>query len=109
MKIPPGAAFGGAPGALRAPGRGYFHRNSGQNASLGSFWGVIFGPFSRKQGGSGGAARPPQDKIILGGVGSPTVSGGGASDDNRNTENGNEGPTGSPSQEGKHTKIMLPS
>ena len=23
VKIPPGAAFGGAPGALRAPGRGY--------------------------------------------------------------------------------------
>ena len=31
LKIPPGAAFGGAPGALRAPGRGDFQQVSAEN------------------------------------------------------------------------------
>ena len=31
LRIPPGAAFGGAPGALRAPGKGYFQMISAEN------------------------------------------------------------------------------
>ena len=30
-EIPPGAAFGGAPGALRAPGKGHFRRISAES------------------------------------------------------------------------------
>ena len=57
MKIPPGAAFGGAPGALRAPGRWYFERMFTES------WKVQGGGghFPKQQVGSGGGARPPRE------------------------------------------------
>ena len=81
LKIPPGAAFGGAHGAFRAPGvffngflvktppprgtkrpggaaeggaRGYFHWNSGENVHLESF----LRNFPKKQGGPRGSLGP---------------------------------------------------
>ena len=71
MKISPGATFGGAHGALRAPGGGMFSGIPVKTPAWGHILGGHVRAIFQKAGGVWGAARPPQDKIILGGVGSP--------------------------------------